>query len=386
LRWHWRRITMAGTLAAVDADEPPGRLPGPRAARDGHNFKTPWSEEKPMTTFNRRAGLRAAGIGLLAAIAMAGTAGAQTKEVTFAHQDMLVPLRVLMESGELEKATGYKINWRMFGGGGDVIKAMASGDVQIGEAGSSPVTAAASQGQDIKLFWILDDIADAEALVARNGSGINGMKDLKGKKIATPFVSTAHYQLMVGMKMDGVDPKGVNVLNMRPPEIAAAWERGDIDAAFIWDPVLSKIKGNGKVIATSGSIGKKGHPTFDGLVVNAKWAAQNEAFMVALVRLLAKADDDYRKNQAAWTADSAQVKAVAKWTKANAADVPAAMKLYRFPTLAEQASAQWLGGGAAKAMANTAAFLKEQGRVQEAKASYAPFVTDAYVKKAMAAR
>ena len=155
---------------------------------------------------------------------------------------MLVPLRTVMESGEIEKATGYKINWRMFGGGGDVIRAMASGDVQIGEAGSSPITAAASQGQDIKLFWILDDIADAEALVARNGSGINSVKDLKGKKVATPFVSTAHYQLMVGMKLEGVDPKGVNVMNMRPPEIAAAWERGDIDAAFIWDPVLSKIK------------------------------------------------------------------------------------------------------------------------------------------------
>jgi taurine transport system substrate-binding protein len=33
--------------------------------------------------------------------------------------------------------------------------------------------------------------------------------------------------------------------------------------------VLSKVKSNGKVIATSGSIGKKGFPTFDGMVVNA---------------------------------------------------------------------------------------------------------------------
>jgi ABC-type nitrate/sulfonate/bicarbonate transport system substrate-binding protein len=48
---------------------------------------------------------------------------------------MLVPLRTVMESGEIEKATGYKINWRMFGGGGDVIRAMASGDVQVGEVG-----------------------------------------------------------------------------------------------------------------------------------------------------------------------------------------------------------------------------------------------------------
>ena len=318
-----------------------------------------------------------------AALVCGGAAIAQTKEVTFAHQDMLVPLRTLMESGELEKATGYKINWRMFGGGGDVIRAMASGDVQIGEAGSSPITAAASQGQDIKLFWILDDIADAEALVARNGSGINSVKDLKGKKVATPFVSTAHYQLMVDMKLQGVDPKTVTVMNMRPPEIAAAWERGDIDATFIWDPVLSKIKGNGKVIATSGSIGKKGYPTFDGLIVNSKWAAANEGFMVALVKALAKADGEYRANAAKWTTDSPQVKAVAKWTKADAANVPAAMKLYRFPTLEEQASAAWLGGGAAKAMTNTGAFLKEQGRVQEVKPNYGDFVTSTYVQKAM---
>ena len=320
----------------------------------------------------------------LAGLSLTGAALAQKKEVTFAHQDMLVPLRIAMESGELEKATGYKINWRMFGGGGDVIKAMASGDVQIGEAGSSPIVAAASQGQDIKLFWILDDIADAEALIVRNGSGINSVKDLKGKKVATPFVSTAHYQLMAVMKTDGVDAKGVNVMNLRPPEIAAAWERGDIDAAFIWDPVLSKIKGNGKVIETSKTIGKRGFPTFDGLIVNAKWAAEHEAFMVALVKVLAKVDEQYRKDKAKWTADSAEVKAVAKWTKADAKDVPAAMALYTFPTMAEQAGPNWLGGAAVKAMSSTAVFLKEQGRIQEMKADYRAFVTDAYIKKAMA--
>jgi taurine transport system substrate-binding protein len=312
------------------------------------------------------------------------TAFAQTKELTFAHQDMLVPLRLVMESGEVEKATGYKINWRMFSGGGDVIRAMASGDVQMGEAGSSPLTAAASQGQDVKLFWVSADIADAEALVARNGSNITSMKDLVGKKVATPFVSTAHYQLMAGMKMDGVDGKSVNVMNMRPPEIAAAWERGDIDATFIWDPVLSKIKTNGKVIATSGTIGKKGAPTFEGIIVNAKWAAANEPFMVAFVKALNRASEEYKAGAKTWTADSPQVKAMAKWTKANPADVLPAMALYKFPTMTEQVSPVWLGGGAAGAMAGTAAFLKEQGRVQEVKPDYGAFVTTTYVQKAMA--
>jgi taurine transport system substrate-binding protein len=290
-----------------------------------------------------------------------------------------------MESGEVEKATGYKINWRMFSGGGDVIRAMASGDVQMGETGSSPLTAAASQGQDIKLFWISADIADAEALIARSASGITSMKDLKGKKVATPFVSTAHYQLMAGMKMDGVDPKTVNVMNMRPPEIAAAWERGDIDATFIWDPVRSKIKGNGKVLTSAGEIAKKGRPTFDAVMVNRPWAEKNKEFMVTLVRLMAKADEDYRANKAKWTADSPEVKAVAKWSGAKPEDVPAGMALYRFPTLGEQAS-KWLGGGkdstAAKALAATAAFQLSQKQIEKTLPDYSVVVNPSYVQDA----
>ena len=312
-----------------------------------------------------------------------GAAHAQEKTVTFAHQDMLVPLRLVMESGEVEKATGYKINWRMFSGGGDVIRAMASGDVQMGEVGSSPLTAAASQGQDIKAFWVSADIADAEALVARNGSGVNSLKDLKGKRVGVPFVSTAHYQLMAALKHDGVAGKELNVMNMRPPEISAAWERGDIDATFVWDPVLSKVKAKGKVIATSGSVGKMGFPTFEAIAVNAKWAAENEAFMVAFVKALNRATEQTRAQLKGWTPDSAPIKAIAKWTKADPKDVPAAMALYRFPTAQEQLSAQWLQGGVAKAMGGTAEFLKEQGRIPAVKPSYAPYVTDAYVRKAL---
>ena len=288
-----------------------------------------------------------------------------------------------MESGEVEKATGYKINWRMFSGGGDVIRAMASGDVQMGEVGSSPLTAAASQGQDIKAFWVSADIADAEALVVRNGSGVNSLKDLKGKRVGVPFVSTAHYQLMAALKHDGVAGKELNVMNMRPPEIAAAWERGDIDATFVWDPVLSKVKAKGKVIATSGSVGKMGFPTFEAIAVNAKWAAENEAFMVAFVKALNRATEQTRAQLKGWTPDSAPIKAIAKWTKADPKDVPAAMALYRFPTAQEQLSAQWLQGGVAKAMGGTAEFLKEQGRIPAVKPSYAAYVTDAYVRKAV---
>ena len=195
----------------------------------------------------------------------------------------------MQQSQEIEKATGYKINWRQFGGGGDVIRAMASGDVQLGEVGSTGIATAISQGMDVELFWILEDIASAEALVARNGSGVNSVADLKGKKVGTPFVSTSHFQLLYALQKAGLKASDVQALNVRPPEIAAAWGRGDIDATFIWDPVLSNVKKMGKVLTTSGDICKQGACTFDGLIVTRTFAKENPEFMTAPVKAVAKA-------------------------------------------------------------------------------------------------
>jgi taurine transport system substrate-binding protein len=309
------------------------------------------------------------------------------KTVTFAYQDMMNPWRWVQQSGEIEKETGYKINFRQFGGGGDVIRAMASGDVQLGEVGSTGIATAISQGMDVELFWILEDIASAEALVVRNGSGINSVADLKGKKIGTPFVSTSHFQLLYAMNQAGLKTSDAQILNMRPPEIAAAWSRGDIDATFIWDPVLSNVKKTGKVLLTSGEVCKQGSCTFDGLIVTRKFAKENPAFMLALVKALASADADYKANPKAWQGDTDKVKAVAKWSGGKVEDVPAAMALYGFPDLKEQASPSWLGGGAggaaAKALTQQANFLKDQGRLQSVVPDYAKSVTAEWVTKAM---
>ncbi len=325
---------------------------------------------------------------LAAAFAASLASGAQAqKAVTFAYQDMLDPYRVLIQQKAIEKATGYTINWRQFGGGADVIRAMASGGVQVGEVGSSPAAAAASQGMDVEVFWILDDINQAEQLVARDGSGITSVADLRGKRVATPFVSTSHYSLLSALKKAGINPSDVHILNMRPPEIAAAWARGDIDATFIWDPVLSKIKANGKVITSAGDLGA---PTFDAIMVNRSWAAKNKDFMTTLVRMMAQADANYRDHKTAWTASSPEVEAVAKVSGANPADVPAAMAAYSFPTLQQQASSAWLGGGAqggaAQALRNTAEFLKSQGSIGTVAPDYSKYVTAAYVDAAMNAR
>ncbi len=332
---------------------------------------------------NRRTVVAAA----LAALGLFGAnAQAQQKEVTIAYQQIAGPLIAAISSGAVEKATGYKVNWRQFESGAKVATAMTSGDVQIGVIGSSPLAAAVSRGVELQLFWILDDINEAEALVVRNGANISKPADLKGKKLGVPFVSTTHFHTMFALEQWGIKPADVSLLNMQPNQIAAAWERGDIDAAFIWDPALARIKQSGKVMITSGELSKKGKATFDGVAVNKKWGEANADFMARLVKVMADADASFRTNPAAWGPDSANAKAIAGKIGGEAKDAADAIKLYAYPSAEQQASPAWLGGGkdggAAKALKATADFLKEQKRIDAVAGDYSAFVTARYVEAA----
>jgi len=331
--------------------------------------------------------------GLLAMALLAGaavsapSAMAQQNEVTIAYQSTPYPWLDAIETGAFEKATGYKIKWQEFDSGAKVATAMVSGDVQIGFVGSAPLAAAVSRGVDLQLFWILGGITDGEAMVVRNGSGINTPQDLKGKKIGVPFASTTHYHTMFALQQWGIPASDVKILNMQPNQILAAWDRGDIDAAYVWDPVLGSLKQSGKVLITSGQLSKEGKPTFNALVVNTKWGEAHADFMAKFVKVLADFDAAYRNNPKAWTADSPQIKAIAKMSGGDANEIAATMSQNFFPTLAQQASQQWLGGSeksrGAYSLKDTSTFLKSQHEIDTVKSDYAENVTASYVDAAM---
>ncbi|WP_225934900.1 taurine ABC transporter substrate-binding protein [Cupriavidus sp. EM10] len=246
-------------------------------------------------------------------------------EVTIGVQSMFAPWQRAIADGEFEKATGWKIHWRQFDSGGDVMAAMAAGDVQIGVAGSSPVAAAVSRGVKVEVFWILDSIDAAEALVVRNGSGIGKPEDLAGKTLAVPFASTTHYHALFALEQYGVTGK-VKIINLQPSEMLAAWSRGDIDAAFVWAPALHKLQASGKVILTSGELARRGRPTFDTLVVAKAFSASHAPALTAFTKVMEQATEDYVKAPQTWTSTSPQVTKVARQSGATPADVLASWR------------------------------------------------------------
>ncbi len=324
---------------------------------------------------------------VLLVVAFLGIGAAQAKEVTIGYQLVYNPWKVAIVNGEFEKATGYEINWRKFDSGAKVITAMASGDLHLALAGSSPIAAGVSRGLDVELIWIVEDIASAEALVVRDGSGIDAPQDLKGKILAVPFASTTHFHTLFAMEQFGIDPKDLKILSMQPRDIAAAWERGDIDAAFVWGPALGRIKKTGKVLITSGLLSSWGKATFDGMLANRTWASENPDFMCKFIKTIAAADESYRSDPAAWSPDSAEVQAIVSLIGGSAEDVPGVLDLYDFPSMETQASARWLGGGpdggAARALTFTAEFLKAEKKIPAVLDDYSIAVNPGWVEAAL---
>jgi taurine transport system substrate-binding protein len=321
----------------------------------------------------------------LGAATLLGASLAQADDtVRIGYQTVIDPAKVAQADGIYDKAIGKKVDWRKFDSGADVIAAIAGGSIDIGLVGSSPLAVAASNRLPIQTFLIADEIGDAEALVVRNGSGIEKPEDLVGKTVAVPFVSTTHYSLLAALKHWGVDPAKVKIVNTRPPEIAAAWQRGDIDAAYVWDPALGAIKQTGKVLVSSAEVAKWGAPTFDAWIVRNEFAEKNPEAVAAFVKVTGDYYADYLKDPKAWVAAPGNVDKIAQLTGSRPEDVGTLLLGSRFPSLADQASAALLGGGTVKAIADASAFLKEQKKIEDVLADYTPYVNVDFVRQGAA--
>jgi len=314
----------------------------------------------------------------VALAALSASLGAQAADpVRIAYQTVVEPAKVAQADGLYEKATGRTVEWRKFESGAEVITAIAAGGIDIGYVGSSPLAAAASRELPVETILIAAEIGTAEALVVRNGANIAKPSDLLNKKVAVPYVSTTHYSLLAALAHWKIDPKQVAIVNLRPTEIPAAWARGDIDAAYVWDPALGKLKETGKVLVSSAEVAGWGAPTFDAWIVRKDFAQKNPEVVAKFVQVTGEAYAAYRRDPKAFGSDPALVAKIARLTGAQPADIPALLSGSKFPTLAEQVSPALLGGGTVKALVQTSQFLKSQGKVDKVLADYTGYVSTA---------
>ncbi|WP_279026197.1 taurine ABC transporter substrate-binding protein [Gibbsiella quercinecans] len=319
------------------------------------------------------------GVTLLLASLMA--AGAQAVDVTVAYQTSAEPAKVAQAENSFAKASGASVDWRKFDSGSSVLRAMASGDVQIGNIGSSPLAVAASQKLPIEVFLIASQLGSSEALVVK--PEIKTPQDLIGKRIAVPFISTTHYSLLASLKHWGIKPEQVQILNLQPPAIVAAWQRGDIDGAYVWAPAVNELAQKGRVLTDSEQVGQWGAPTLDVWVVRKDFAKQHPDVVTAFAASALAAQKAYLAAPDQWLQDKTHLSTLARLSGVPEAQVPGLVKGNRYLPVAAQITQ--LAKPVDNAIRDTAEFLKEQGKIPQVDSDYSAYVTDRFVKQVQAA-
>ncbi|MGV9382867.1 taurine ABC transporter substrate-binding protein [Nonomuraea sp. NPDC003707] len=186
--------------------------------------------------------------------------------------------------------------------------------------------------------------------------------ELKGKKIATPFSSTSHYSLLAALQEAGLAESDVTVVDLEPPDIQAAWTRGDIDAAYVWTPVLGELRKSGKVLVTSKELAAKGKLTADLAVVRTQFATTYPAALRTWLRQQDRAVKLVRADKAS--------AAAAVGRQLNLDPAAAAEQIDELILLdgKEQAGPDYLGtpekpGALAENLRSAAEFLKSQNKL-----------------------
>ena len=141
-----------------------------------------------------------------------------------------------------------------FNNGGDLMTAMASGEVDVGYVGITPVLSSIANGVPVKVISAAQ--TEGSGIVVAKDAGIDDVTDLAGKKIATPGeASIQHMLLTYYLKENGMDISDLKVSAMKVPSMNDALKTNKIDGMITFEPYVSIAEKNGaKVLAGSQDI------------------------------------------------------------------------------------------------------------------------------------
>ncbi len=303
---------------------------------------------------------------------LAGTGSAfAIDEITVAYfLEWPMPFEYAKVMGTYEQEMGVKINWRSFDTGTAMSAAMASGDVHLSVSqGIPPFVVAVSAGQDIQVVDIAVSYADNDNCVVRTDLEItkDNAAELAGKKVAVPIGTAAHYGFLKQMAHFGVDVASMDVVDMAPPDGAAAFAQGSLDMACGWGGSLRRNLESGNVLLTGAEKEELGILVFDATTAPASFIAENGDLVAKFLKVTADAN-------AMWNAGgdgaAAMIPVIAKDAGMDEAATAETMATFNFPSVEDQLSAKWLGGGSAAFMKGVADVFVAAGSIGAALDSY----------------
>ena len=271
---------------------------------------------------------------------------------------------LVKETGSLEALyPDIDVSWIEFTSGADILTAIQAGSIDFSTIGSPPGTTGIVNDYPFKIYYIEDIIGESEGLIVKEDSGIDSLQDLAGKTIATSFSTTSHYSFLSALQQADIDPGTINIMDMDASNIYAAWERGDIDGAYIWESVKTQLWDNGgKEIISSAQVAEGGAPTCEFAIVHNDFSAKYPNVVKDYIDLLDEATALFNDNP------EESAKLMSQGLGLTEEETLKAMG--EIIELSKEDQAEYLGtsstpGSVTEILKNTADFLYSQGKLTE---------------------
>ncbi|MDQ1022873.1 NitT/TauT family transport system substrate-binding protein [Streptomyces umbrinus] len=230
------------------------------------------------------------------------------------------------QEGLLQKELGgTKATYSQFNAGPAEIEALNSGSIDIGWIGPSPAINGYST-TDGKGLRIIGGSASGGVKLVVNPDKVTSLKDVKGKKIATPQlgntqdVAFLNWIAEQGWKVDAQSGKGdVSVVRTDNKITPDAYKSGSIDGAWVPEPTASKLVAEGgKVLLDEADLWPDKKFVITNIIVSQKFLTEHPDVVQAVLRGSVKTNTWINANP-----DKAKAAANAKLQELSGKPLPA---------------------------------------------------------------
>lgn len=145
------------------------------------------------------------------------------------------PFYIAREKGYF-KTAGIELEFVEKAGGAACFESLMQGEVDFATSSNSVVM---FQSFQKKPFHILSSFVQSDndiKILSRQKQRILQPQDLTGLKIGVVAGSASDYFLYSLLAVNGIEPSAVSTVSMKPNELPAALNAGELDAISIWEP------------------------------------------------------------------------------------------------------------------------------------------------------
>jgi sulfonate transport system substrate-binding protein len=193
-----------------------------------------------------------------------------------------------LEQGFFAAALGPEvaIDAKVFNAGPAEIEALFAGEIDLGYVGPGPAITAFVRSKGRALRVIAGSAMGGASLIVRPDAGIESVKDLSGKKLASPQIgNTQDVALRTFLREAGLktaDRGGtVTVLPIANPDVLTLFAKKEIDGAWAPEPWASvlRLQAAGKELVDERSLWRNGKFPTTVVVVSTRFLADRRSLV-----------------------------------------------------------------------------------------------------------